>query len=199
MKRVWTHELPIVCIVAIVLGLTGCEGKRIPFFSSPPLPESVYKAPENNEYKDTNVGVFRFDTGSYPVDIGIRAANSLHQKLLKRKAFDAVFLMADLKDTSLQTQLAAAEEKGLALIITGTVLYYIEGSRSQSSRVEQEIRAFDVKGRNLVWYAKTTNSDAPNPEKDLILFRKAGAPPRPVTDLMNESLDRMVNLFFTKE
>jgi hypothetical protein len=195
MRRFINHCQLMAWLLGSCVCFFGCAAKSIPFYGKPSLPEFVYKAPEKNEYKEAMVGVFRFTTGSYSNDIGIVAAESLYQALLEKKVFSEIQQATEIKNTSLENQFAFAREKGFELIITGKILYYIDGSRSQPSRVEQEIKAYDVSSQKLVWYAKTTNSDEPDLEKDLIIYRKAGAPARPVSELMNESIEKMANLF----
>lgn len=195
MGRLLSRCRQLAWLAGACVCLCGCAGKHIPFLGGPPLPEVVYKAPEKNEYKKARVGVFRFTTGAYPDHIGIAAAESLYQKILEKKVFDHAFLAAEVQDTSLENQLAVARANDFGLMITGKILYYIDGSRSQPSRVEQEVKAYDVNSQALVWYAKTTNNDSPSPEKDRILYQKAGAPARPVSELMDESIQKMANLF----
>jgi hypothetical protein len=195
MRRISNHCRKIAWLVGACVFLFGCAAKSIPFFGKPALPEFVYKAPENNEYKDATVGVFRFSTGSYSTDIGLVAAESLYQKLLEKKVFAEVLQATETKNTSVESQLAVARAKGFGLIITGKILYYIDGSRSQPSRVEQEMKAYDVNSQKIVWYAKTTNSDEPSLEKDRIIYQKTGAPARPVSELMDEGIEKMANLF----
>jgi len=173
----------------------GCAKSRIPVVGRGKAPEQIYTEPKTNSYQDKQVGVFRFSAAPYPDSVGYAASQSIFQALLAKNVFSYLIPAYDDLNLDLDKQLSAADEKGMDLLITGKVTYYLDGSRSQASRVDEVVMAYDVKSRRMIWYAKASAQSKPALEKDYVLIQKTGKPAQSASELIVENANKISNLF----
>jgi len=175
--------------------LLGCHYQR-----SIDLPEEIYAAPDSNRYYHAKVGLFKFSEPSYASDVGTKATNILYKELLKNKVFSNVNLEDSKAGYNRHSRINIAQAKNYDLIITGEVLYYLEGSDFQETRIVQEIRVLRVKGNKaeLLWWAKAKENVPPANAKDLIFFRAKGAAAPPIEDLMQRNAKKFAEMLLNQ-
>jgi len=168
-----SSKITVYAIVVAFL-LVGCAYQRWVTLAPTGLPEEIFATPQLNYYGTSNVGLFKFTEPSFAPGIGKEAAQSLYQELLKNGVFLNVTPELDVTDIRIENLIDIARTKKYDLIITGDVLYYLEGSLHQSSRVDEQIRVIDVPTTITLWYAKAVDIGSPGPYTDYILIEGRG-------------------------
>jgi tetratricopeptide (TPR) repeat protein len=195
----------IICFLLLV-ALAGCAGKqlRIPYFhrgpaganlAMPPLPEHIMRRAEVEKHTTAQIGVFRFADLGTNINVGYTAAGMLYQALLEHNTFSAISSEIDSQSSDPATQLDIAKQKGYDLMITGRVLQYMDGTLYQESRVDLEMKVYDVKTAEYIWYATATEVDKPIPYKDYYIFKKKGQEPVRPSILIKRNIAKFINLF----
>ncbi|MBW2370674.1 MAG: hypothetical protein JRH15_22615 [Deltaproteobacteria bacterium] len=196
-RRIQIHRAMVIAMI-LVMGSAlfwGCAKSRIPVVGRGKAPEQIYTEPKTNNYQDKQVGVFRFSAAPYPDSVGYAASQSVFQALLAKKVFLHLIPAYDDPHLELDKQLSAAHDRGMDLVITGKVTYYLDGSRSQASRVDEVVMAYDVKSREMIWYAKASAQSKPSLEKDYVFIQKTGKPAQSASELIVENAKKISNLF----
>ena len=165
-----------ITVYALVVAffLVGCAYQRRVTLAPTGLPEEIFATPQLNYYGTSNVGLFNFTEPSFAPGIGKEAAQFLYQELLKNGVFLNVTPELDVTDIRVENLIDIARAKKYDLIITGDLLYYLEGSLHQSSRVDEQIRVIDVPTKITLWYAKAVDIGSPGPYTDYILVEGRG-------------------------
>ena len=193
----------------ILVFLTGCADKqfRIPYLhrkpagatlTMPPLPEHIMKRSKLEEHNTARIGVFRFTDMGNNIGVGYTAAGMLYQALLKYNTFAVIGSEIDNQGADLATQLGIAKQKGYDLMVTGRVLQYLDGTLYQESRVDLELKVYDVMTTENLWYATASAADQPLPNKDYYVFKKKGREPAPPSILIEKNIAKFINLFTWK-
>jgi hypothetical protein len=158
----------------------GCTYQRKHSLKPVGMPEEVYISTALGNYYMPDVAVFSFRSEGYTGQAGQRASRLLCSEMLKRRV-NANIVFKDAADAMTSDELAAfARKNRYDYIITGDILFILNGGGTTQSRVEQEIKIYTVSGRELqvVGYAKAVETGDPLPETDFILVsgRRASAP-----------------------
>jgi hypothetical protein len=82
-----------------------------------------------------------------------------------------------------------AEKDHRIAVVTGSVLYYLDGMLSTHSHVEEIIKIFIVSENNTekIGYAKAVESEAPQSSKNFILFVRQGQAATPADELLRRN------------
>lgn len=174
--------------------LAGCA-----FQNKVGLPEEIYSIPQVNDFSTARVGVFKFKGLSYAKGKGKDAALYLCRELERSGAFFDVIPDLEIEDMNMNNLINIALSKRYDLIITGELLYYIEGSYLQPSHVTEEIRVIATRGRprTTLWHAKVTEIGSPDPSNDCILFTTHQTPAPSTMWLMKKNAKKIVNMILT--
>jgi len=195
-------KIRILAFVIAFLTLYGCTIKISRPAKEVELPEYIYQRPENMDYSQASVAIFRFDgpthvsglTSVLLPDAGYDAAHRLHQQLMQKGAFLKLIPAYDYEDLNLHEKIELAREKGCDLLITGRVLYYFEGALLSESRVDEEITVIDVKTKKPVWYAESIELGKPIDDDDLLIVIIKGEPAPPASSLLVANAKKFSNM-----
>ncbi|MFH0727241.1 MAG: hypothetical protein V2B19_12995, partial [Pseudomonadota bacterium] len=188
------HNRTIVTL-AVLAVLFGCAGSHGGYLLAPPLPEQIYQQPFRNYYSQGEIGVFIFASPLYAPDVGKAAATTIFQQLLEQKVFRRITPLYQYGIISLEQQLAIARDRGMDMMLSGNVLYYMDGSLSRTSRVDIEVKVLNVATGALVWNAVAGEAVPPTAESDYYLFQTSGKPAPAATALMMKNTGKIVRLF----
>jgi hypothetical protein len=170
----------LCCLVSIMIFTGGCTFQRKHTFKQVGMPEEVYISTALGNYYTPDVAVFSFRSDGYAGRVGQTASRLLCSEMLKR-GVNADIIFKDAADAVTSDELAAfAWKNRYDYIVTGDILYILNGGATTQSRVEQEIKIYSVSGRELqvVGYAKAVETGDPLSEVDLFLVagRRKSAP-----------------------
>lgn len=154
--------------------------------------ETIYQVPKDKDYSQSRVAFFRFEgPKQYPShnyiqvpDPGYDASYWLYQQLLQRGIFKGVVPVLGEEGIPFTQKIKIAREQGCDLMITGTVLYYFEGSPFLNSRVDEEIRVFDVETNDSIMISESTELGIPKPYRDYFVVLIEGKPAPPASALL---------------
>ena len=169
--------LKSLLIPGMILIISACTYQR----SYEPAPigplQSVYLIPGFEPIYNARVLITRFQAPEYAGDAGKEAAAFLFSELQSRYPEVEMVLETSLDDAYPEHLLAYARTNRFDLVITGRILYLLDGGISTDSRVEEMIRVFTVRRENLkaVAYAKAVETAAPLPELDLFVIHGSGS------------------------
>ena len=164
-----------VYAVAMASLLGGCAYQRSVTLSATGLPEEIFATPQQNDYSTSNVVLFKFTEPSFAPGMGKEAAQFLYQELLKNSVFLNVTRELGVTDIRIEKLLEIARSKKYDLLITGDLLYWLEGSLHEPSRADEQIRVIDVPTNRTLWYAKAVDIGTPAPYADYIFIEGRGA------------------------
>ena len=182
-----------LCAMAMSLCLIGCTYQRRVVLPPTGLPEEIYLTPQENKYFKS-VAVFKFREPLYPPGMGRAAAELLYSELLRNKAFVSITLESDVSDIRLEGLMKIARQKDYDLIIMGDLLYYIEGSLHQPSRVDERIRVIDTRTNKTLWYAKAMDVAPPAPHTDYVIIGGQGAPAPTARVLLKRNAEKFYKM-----
>jgi tetratricopeptide (TPR) repeat protein len=80
-------------------------------------------------------------------------------------------------------------------MLVGNVLYYVDGSLSQTARVDLAVQVFDVASGALVWNVVTAQAGYPKAESDYFILQTRGKPAPAANNLMMKDIEKIVRLF----
>ncbi|MBI9074889.1 MAG: hypothetical protein JEZ02_05695 [Desulfatibacillum sp.] len=162
-------------LAGLIMGLAACSHGDAKALADASMPEEVYAATDQNYYRNAKVGVFPFTSPAYARGTGNNAASILCRQLEKNRVFSKVFLEPDTDPAEIFN---IARAKRYDLVITGSILYWFDGSTMEPSRVEQEIVVTKPSGKEqkILWKARLMETGWPVQPKDFILVQKPGAP-----------------------
>jgi hypothetical protein len=188
------HNRTIVTLAMLAV-LSGCAGSHGGYLLAPPLPEHIYQQPFRNYYGQGEIGVFVFGSPLYAPEVGKAAATTIFQQLLEQKVFRRITPLYQYGIIPLEQQLAIARDRGMDLMLSGNVLYYMDGSLSRTSRADIEVKVINVATGALVWNAVAGEAAPPTAESDYFLFQTSGKPAPAATALMMKNTGKIVRLF----
>ncbi|MFC1823745.1 hypothetical protein ACFL9T_13625 [Thermodesulfobacteriota bacterium] len=191
----------LICVIAI-FALLGCSVKVSKPVTTTKLSEYIYHGPENKDYSQAGVAVFRFESPNlYSMvsrvqtpDPGYAAAHRLYQQLLQGAVFKKLVALYDHEGLTLARKIEIARGEGCELLITGTVPYYFEGGPLSESKVEQEITVIDVMRQETVLYAASTAVGKPVDYFDYIIIIAESQPAPPASSLLVANARKFTNL-----
>ena len=192
----------ILAFVIALFTIYGCTIKITRPEKEVKLPEYIYHSPENKDYAQASVALFRFSAPNFSSeitmvsspDIGYAAAYRLHQELMQKKVFLKLIPAYDFGYLDLTRAIEIAKEKGCDLLITGKVLYYFEGGPLSESRVDEEIIVIDVRTEKPVWYAEAIEIGKPIDYQDYIFIIIDGVPAPPASSLLISNAKKFGNM-----
>ena len=155
--------------------LIGCAYQRSATLSPTGLPEEIFATPQENNYSTSNVALFKFTEPSFAPRMGKEAAQCLYRELLKNRVFLNVTRELEVADIRIENLIKIARSKGYDLLITGDLLYYLDGSLHQPARADEQIRVIEVSTNRTLWYAKAVDIGTAAPYADYILLEGRGA------------------------
>jgi hypothetical protein len=178
--KIHTSGKLLCCLVSMLIFAGGCTYQRKHSFGRVGMPEEVYISTALGNYYTPDVAVFSFRSDGYEGQVGQTASRLLCSEMLKR-GVNANIIFKDAADAATSEELAAfAWENRYDYIVTGDILYIMNGGGTTRSRVEQEMKVYSVSGRELqvVGYAKAVETGDPLAEMNLVLVagRRASAP-----------------------
>lgn len=168
----------ILCclIFPVILGI-GCTYQRQHSFESVGMPETVYiQIPVRKHYRP-DIAVIPFRSDGYTWQVGENASRLLFLEMLKF-GLNADVVFTDSAGAMDAGSLASFSRKNrYDYIVTGDVLYFLNGGSTTQSRVEEEIKVYSVSGEELqaVGYAKAVETAFPLPDIDYYLVKGRGA------------------------
>ena len=95
--------------------------------------------------------------------------------MLKNKVFLSGTRELGVTDIRVEKLLEIARCKKYDLLITGDLLYWLEGSLHEPSRADEQIRVIDVPANRTLWYAKAVDIGPPAPYTDYVFIEGRGA------------------------
>ncbi|HID29060.1 MAG TPA: hypothetical protein EYP19_03545 [Desulfobacterales bacterium] len=155
--------------------LVGCAYQRSVTLSPTGLPEEIFATPQENNYSTSNVALFKFTEPSFAPGMGKEAAQCLYRELLKNRVFLNVTRELGVADIRIENVIKIARSKKYDLLITGDLLYYLDGSLHQPARADEQIRVIDVSTNRTLWYAKAVDIGTAAPYADYIFVEGRGA------------------------
>lgn len=158
------------------------------------LPEQIHLQPKTNYFKTSRVMIFTFEAPANYSSVGTTAANTLFLKLINSKIFYTVTFKQETANQKLETRFQIAEQEGYDIIITGRILNYLSGTRYQDSRVDEEIKAYNVKTKEVLWHASAVEVGKPVPERDYYIFQTEGKESPSATSLITANTDKFVRM-----
>ena len=166
------------------------------------MPKYIYQRPENSDYSQANVAIFRFEGPNYfhgltsvlSSDPGHAAAHGLHQQLMQKSAFLNLIPAYDYEDLNLHEKIEIARGKGCDLLITGSVLYYFDGGLLSESRVDEEITVIDVKTKKTIWHAESIEIGEPIDDYDFFVVIIKGQPAPTASSLLVANAKKFSNM-----
>ncbi len=178
----------MLCVVFLFFA-AGCSYQQHAVLPAVGLPEELFSAPQSNPYGSARVGVFTFRPPSNASEKGRVAARLLCDALEQKGVFAEVIFLSPLRDMTMRKVVDYARMERYDLIITGELLYFFEGSDSQSSRVTEEIRVVQTRGGKpqTLWHARASESAPALPTTDYIFAQGKGAPAPSTTTLMKRN------------
>jgi tetratricopeptide (TPR) repeat protein len=189
------HFHRAIIILAVLAGVSGCAGAHDGYLLGPPLPEQIYRQPYRNYFIQGEIGVFIFGAPPYAPATGSAAANAICQQLQEQRVFRRITPLHQYGSIPIEQQLGVARERGVDLMLVGNVLYYMDGSLSQTSRVDLEVRVFDVVSGALIWNVVTAEAGYPKAESDYFILQTRGKPAPSASNLMMKDIEKIVRLF----
>ncbi len=164
-------------LLSVALSLiSGCTYQR--GYPAAPVepPQEIYLAPDFQPIQNARILITSFKAPGYAGDAGIQAAFALFSELQVRRPETDIVFESTLDDSNHERLFAYARANRFDLIISGNVLFLLDGGISTASRVEEIIRVFAVYGDRLhpVAYAKAFETVAPVPEADFIVAHGRG-------------------------
>jgi len=199
-KRLFIEIKAAIGAIIICIMIAGCVGEYVHFAPSadvkrPILPEKIYKQPPENYYRASKVGVFRFLAPSHQTGVGYTAGDSIYQALLNNNTFSEVVPELYVENLSIENQFKIAREKEFDLIVTGRILYYLDGTHSHESRVDEELAVYEVKTERLIWLASAAEICKPISKKDYFIIKIHGEHPSAPTVLFAKNAQKFINMF----
>lgn len=170
----------ICCLLTAAIFAAGCTYQRRHSFGPVGMPEEVYVSTPLERYYTPDIAVFSFRSDGYAWQVGEKASRLLCSEMLKQ-GIGANIVFNNTATAATSDELARfAWEHKYDYIVTGEVLYFLNGGSTTDSRVEEEIKIYSVTGRQLqvVGYAKALETAAPLHDTDFFLVagRRASAP-----------------------
>lgn len=184
----------LIASLSTIAILSACTTNHSGFLLSTPLPEYIYRQPLRNYYTHGEMGIFVFGSPLYAPSVGNTAANTIHQLLVEQMVFRKITPLYQYGNIPIERQLAIAREHGFDLMMSGNVLYYMDGSLTQAARVEMEATVFDVPTGTPVWKMVTAETGKPKAEFDFFLFQTPGKPAPAAITLITRNAEKMVHL-----
>jgi hypothetical protein len=185
--------------ILLLLLTSGCGSKVLPLLhrasQAGSLPEQIHQWPLHKSYEKARVAVFTFSEPAHHTDVGYNAANSLYLALVQHNIFQEVIPEFNTQGLDLAAQLETARNMGYDLIITGSVVSYLDGTLYEESRVDVAVAVYDVARAEDVWHAVATATSRPQAGKDYYLFKTKGEMPLPPAALIEMNTKKFLNMF----
>ena len=201
----------MLCVFAAMAALflvSGCSSHLQPDSSSSAnnpdgsfpdtgLPRSVYTAPEQNVYSGARVVIQVFSSPSYAERVGVFAARSLSRQLLQKGVFSSVHLESEQDVFAPREWKHILAQENCDLLLTGKVLFFLEGSSQQPSKAVIETKAYEMAGGSLhlVWHMQAEEVSEPRSAKDLYIFRLPPVPALSGQDLIERCTAQFTQAF----
>ncbi len=202
-SRMRTSRWIVRCLIVMMIFLSGCTYQRQHSLNTVELPEEVYiSVPLGKQYKP-DIVVLSFRAAGYPDEVGRQASEQLCSEMLKCGPRANVVLAETVNILSPEGLVQFAWENKYDYVVTGDILYFLDGGNRMTSKVEQEMKMYSVSGHQLqvVGYAKAVESVSPLSERDYYLVSGRSAPAPSATLLMERNagkfarlLDRMLSM-----
>ena len=155
------NKIRILAIIIALLTLYGCTIKISRPAKELKLPQHIYQHPENSDYSQANVAIFRFEgpirfhglTSVLSSDPGHAAAHGLHQQLIQKSAFLNLIPAYDYEDLNLHEKIeivkrdVRAERAQNSLIIL--VMHFLHDVPLQIETLPNEIRRNQIRPTHL--------------------------------------------------
>ncbi len=197
-----------IWVMAVLFLVCGCSSHVQPGSSSAVnnpdgsipdagLPRSVYVAPEQNVYSGARTVIQVFGSPSYTKGVGKFAARSLSRQLLQEDVFSSVRLESEQDRFSIREWRHILGQEDCDLLITGKVLFFLEGSSQQPSKAVIESKAYEMAGGSLhlVWHMQAEEVSQPSSAKDLYIFRLPPVPALSGQDLIERCTAQFTQAF----
>jgi hypothetical protein len=154
------------------------------------LPRAVYISPDMNIYSEARVVIQSFQSPSYAPNTGDYAARSLSRHLLGQEVFPNVRVELENDSYSISSWEGVLAANDCDILITGQVLFFLEGSTQQPSKVVIEIKVYEWanKSLRLLWHMQTAEIGRPRSAKDLYAFRIPPVPAPSGQDLIDRCM-----------
>ena len=183
-----------VYAAAIASLLVGCAYQRSVTLSPTGLPEEIFATPEKNDYSTSNVALFKFTEPPFAPGMGKEAAQVLYRELLQNRVFLNVTRELGVTDIRIENLIRIARSKKYDLLITGDLLYYLDGSLHQPARADEQIRVIDVSRNRTLWYAKAVDIGAAAPYTDYIFLEGRGADAPTARTLLKRNAEKFCRM-----
>jgi hypothetical protein len=182
--------------VAVLIACTSCTFQRSQAYAPDIMPEAVYIATVSRKAYRPKIAFCAFAAPTYARSTGEKAAILLYRETLKQH-INANFTYVGCPVTDNVDALTEfARENRYEFIVGGKVLSYMDGGISTASRVEQEIRVYQLSSHRLrtVGYAKALEEVAPDPSADYIFFLEMSQPAPSAESLMGKNAQKFAAL-----
>ena len=154
------------------------------------LPRAVYVSPDMNIYSEARVVIQTFQSPSYAPNTGDYTARSLSRHLLGQEVFPNVRVELENDSYSISSWEGILAADDCDMLITGQVLFFLEGSTQQPSKLVIEIKVYEWanKSLHLLWHMQTEEIGRPRSAKDLYAFRLPPVPAPSGQDLIDHCM-----------
>lgn len=169
----------MVCLFMVVTISTGCGGfQRLIPSSAQAAPEQVYLSSSFHPYPNADILICKFQAPDYAKGVGEKAALFLYTQMQPYGLEANIAVAADIDVVSSHQLYLYARKNRHDLIVTGKVLYYLDGAISTASKVVEEMYIYGIWGGKLqpVGYVKVEETAAPLPAADYIFFQRSVEP-----------------------
>lgn len=198
--------LYILLVAGVLMFVSGCapEGKNVrspaekkisASSSDAGLPKAVYCTPEQNIYYGARAVIQVFGQPFYLEGVGKYAARGLSRQLSEQSVFQNVRLETEANSYATQELKDILAQEDCDLLITGHVLFFLEGSTQQPSQVAIEAKVYEKAddSLHLLWHLHAEEVSEPRAAKDLYLFRLPPVPALSGQELINKCTAQFVN------
>lgn len=185
-----------VLLITFLISAWGCASLQEHSQDKPAgkLPEQIHVQPKTNYFNTSRVMIFPFEAPKNYSSVGASAANMLAMKLINSKIFYSVIFKPETVNQKLETLFQIAEQEEYDIIITGRILNYLSGTTYQNSRVDEEIKIYNVKTKKVLWHASAAEVGKPVQERDYYIFQTEGKESPSATALLAENTDKFVRM-----
>jgi hypothetical protein len=142
------------------------------------MPEQVYLSSTFHPYPNTNILICKFQSPDYAKSVGEDAALFLYSQMQHHTLEANIAVATDIDAVSPHQLYLYARKNRYDLIVTGQVLYYLDGAISTASKVVEEMYIYGIWGGKLqlVGYVKAEEAVPPLPAADYIFFQRSAKP-----------------------
>lgn len=180
----------------------GCAYQGKTCLPKPGLPEEINIASPGKLVSGRwRVCVFEFSEPRSAPGMGRVAADSLRYELLRNKVFSTVALHPKPGVGDPDALLEFARSKKFDLIITGDLLYWLDGGFSIPSRVDEQIQIVmaRTKKADVLWDALATETAEPVSTGDMIFAQRRPARAVSAQTLLKTNAEKFCNMILSRQ